>query len=255
MESQLVFDVGNWKLKAALFAGDVLQETFSLLASPLDADALKGWIRNHKAERTLVASVNDEAGGRLCEALEKERHPYQMLQFSDLDLTLDVDEPEQVGHDRLANAYGALHRWPTTDCVVIDIGTAVTFDFVKRSGCYCGGAIYPGLSLGAKALHDYTSKLPLVSAQKPPSPLARTTETHIQCGLYYGLLGAIERIVAELRPFSDSPGSVRVLATGGATAIDEPGDFIHDLKDLVDDIDPHLTVVGLNQILKERSRK
>src|ERR1700678_564973 len=83
-----------------------------------------------------------------------------------------------------ASAPGALARFPTNDCIIVDVGTAITLDFVAKEAPYLGGMIYPGADLCAKALAEYTDKLPLISPQKPESALAKTTETHLQSGIY-----------------------------------------------------------------------
>lgn len=239
----LVLDIGNFRIKGAFFEGDILKKRFSL---PLTGESLKEQLQ--PVERCLISSVNDLALNEVKKVLEATSIPYQLIDFSKLKVALEVDEPDAVGHDRIANVYGALHRFPQNDCIVIDIGTAVTFDLIGKEGRYLGGAIYPGMEIGSKGLNLYTDKLPKVEAKRPPSVLGKTTETHIQSGLYWGLLGAIERIIAELRQTADYPGSVKVIATGGATRREE---FIADLSDLVDLIDPELTLIGLHEILKE----
>jgi pantothenate kinase type III len=121
--------------------------------------------------------------------------------------------------------------------------------------------IYPGAELCAKALTGHTDKLPLVVPLKPPSPLGTDMQTHIQSGLYYGQLGAIECLIAELAAMTESPSSVKVIATGGGTLVEDAympdlkTAFVADLKEIVDCIDPHLTLFGLHEILKEQLKK
>jgi pantothenate kinase type III len=208
-------------------------------------------------QNALVSSVNSKADEAVKAALEQQKINSIFLDYTKLKLHLDVDEPEQLGHDRIANSYGALSRFPINDCIVVDIGTAITADFVAKEGRYAGGMIYPGFNLCAKALAEYTDKLPRVSFKKPTSALAKTTETHLQGGMYYGQLGAIERMIDELRLTSPSPSSVKVIATGGSTKTDgaDKVEFIDDLKELVDLIDPHLTLVGLHEILQELTKE
>src|SRR5262249_29628184 len=153
----------------------------------------------------LLSSVNSKAEAGVRSYLEQRKIDFHFLDNAKIKLILDVDEPEALGHDRIANAYGALARFPLNDCIVVDIGTAITVDFIVKEGRYLGGMIYPGAGLCAKALKDYTDKLPLVAPKKPDSALAKTTETHLQAGMYYGQLGAIERMIDELRLSALSP--------------------------------------------------
>jgi type III pantothenate kinase len=261
MTLDLVLDIGNSLIKGGLFEGKNLVDTFSLPAHPLPKEELVHHLSGKPIQNVFISSVNSKAEEGVKTSLEQQKIQYSFLNHTQVGLVLDVDEPEQLGHDRIANAYGALARFPLNDCIVIDIGTAVTADFIEKEGRYLGGMIYPGASLCAKALADYTDKLPLVAFKKPPSPLAKTTETHLQAGIYYGLLGAIERFIAELRLSALSPSSVKVIATGGIARIDntttstDKVEFLDDLKELVDLIDPHLTLVGLHEILTELTKK
>lgn len=255
--SLCIIDIGNTNVKIGFFSNDRLEEARSIASSKDLKEILLPFLQSKSIEKAFIASVHPETEKVLHNLLEDLNIPVIPFDRVLLSLTLDVDEPEALGQDRIANAYGALHHFPTFDCVIVDIGTAVTFDFVTKEGSYRGGAIYPGIDISAKALSQYTSKLPYVQVLKPESALARTTETHLQSGLYYGLLGAMERIVAELCLTAPSPSSVKVIATGGATRIENTAlceskvEFVDDLKELVDFIDPHLTLVGLYEIFKE----
>lgn len=244
MPLDLVIDIGNSRTKGALFEGKQLVEAFDWKQAPLQGKSI---------QTAFISSVNAKADEEIKKQLEQLKIPYQFLNNSTLRLVLEVDEPQALGADRIANAYGALSRFPINDCIVIDVGTAITADFIIKEGRYLGGMIYPGGTLCAKSLHDYTDKLPLVTLKKPESALAKTTETHLQAGIYYGQLGAIERMIAELRLSAVSPSSVKVIATGGALQADL--EFAEDLKDLVDQIDPHLTLLGLHEILIEQRKK
>lgn len=192
----LVLDIGNFRIKGALFQEDQLKETFRL---PLDLATFEQKLKSLSFTNSLVSSVNDPIEKQLRQLFEKLKLPYNLLDYSKVKVILDVEEKEAVGHDRIANVYGALARFPQNDCIVVDIGTAVTFDVVGKEGRYLGGAIYPGMEIGAKGLALYTDKLPEIIPERPSSALGKTTKTHIQSGLYFGLLGAIERITSELR--------------------------------------------------------
>ena len=239
MPLDLVLDIGNSRIKGGIFEAKKLIEFFAF-----EKDEFVHFLDGKTIQDVLIASVNAKAEERVKKYLEQQKIKARFLDYSKLKLVLDVDEPEAVGHDRIANAYGALVRFPLNDCIVVDIGTAITVDFIVKEGRYMGGMIYAGAELCAKALADYTDKLPLVTLKKPDYALAKTTVTHLQAGIYYGQLGAIERMIAELRTAAISPSSVKIIATGGLAENE-------DLKDFVDFIDPHLTIVGLREILDE----
>jgi type III pantothenate kinase len=248
----LVLDIGNSQIKGGFFDQGKLVETFFLPSHPLSKEGLLKNLSGKTVEKALVACVNAKPEELLMQTLGELKINPVLLDYSKLKLALDVDEPEAVGQDRIAGAYGALTLFPLSDCIVVDIGTAITVDYIAKEGRYLGGMIYLGAQLCAKALAEYTDKLPLVSVKKVSSPLAKTTETHLQAGIYYGQLGAIERLIDELKATAPSPGSVKIIATGGATREES---FASDLKELVDIIHPHLTLVGLHEILKELTGK
>jgi type III pantothenate kinase len=156
-----------------------------------------------------------------------------------LPVDVRVDADTQVGADRLVNTVGAFKRYGG-DLIVVDFGTATTFDVVARDGAYIGGVIAPGVNLSVKALHLAAAALPHVDATKPQSAIGTNTVACMQAGIYWGYVGLIERIVAEIKRERDRP--MKVIATGGlATLFDqEPG--------LFDQVDGELTMRGLVHI-------
>ncbi len=255
MVLDLVLDIGNSLIKGGIFDGKTLNSAFSLTSHPLSQEELLRQISGKPIQNALISSVNSKAEETVKAFLDQQKIKFTFLDYTKLKLQFDVDEPEQLGHDRIAASYGALSRFPTNDCIVVDIGTAITADFIAKEGRYAGGMIYLGPNLSAKALNEYTDKLPLVTVKKPPSPLAKTTETHLQAGIYYGQLGAIERMIDELRLTAESPSSVKIIATGGATKHEDSAEFIEDLKEFVDLIDPHLILIGLHEIHQELTKE
>jgi len=154
------------------------------------------------------------------------------------------DNPADLGADRVVNCIAAFERYGGP-CVVVDFGTATTFDVISAKGEYVGGAIAPGLGISADALFTRAARLGRVDIKRPAKVIGTNTVTHIQSGLYYGYIGLVdgilERIVAELgvKP--------RVIATGGlARQISEDSRYISEIDDM-------LTLDGL-RILFERNR-
>lgn len=245
----LVIDIGNHRIKGALFQRDTLERSFSL--SP-ENFSLKGFVDPASVKALLVASVDKSKEERVRSELASLGLPFHLLDFATVKVSLLVDEPEQLGHDRIANVYGALSFFPQNDCIVVDIGTAITVDYIGCDGSYRGGAILPGPYLSALALAEYTSALPKISPAIPSHAIAKTTKGHIEAGLYWGLLGAIERVVFEMLQEAGTESSAKVVATGGFLRSMPEVEFERDLLELVDAIEPSLTLVGIHEIMKEQ---
>ncbi|CAH0355292.1 MAG: type III pantothenate kinase [Sphingobium sp.] len=153
-------------------------------------------------------------------------------------IALDVDEPASVGADRVVNVIAAHHLYKC-DLIVIDFGTATTFDVVDYGGTYKGGIIAPGINLSLDALVSAAAKLPRIAIAAPDdrSVIGRTTEAQMQIGVFWGYVAMIEGLVARMRAEIGRP--VRVISTGGlAVLFDEH-------TDIFDAIAPDLTIQGL----------
>jgi type III pantothenate kinase len=261
MDLTLVIDIGNVRVKGALFEDDNLVYHFAFAAFPFSKATFTGHIRGKPIQRAFISSVNNQLEMHIKTSLQEANIPCEFLNYAELQLKLEVEKPEELGHDRIANAYGALSRFPLNDCIIVDIGTAVTCDLVSKDGRYLGGMLYPGAELCARILTEHTENLPLVMPIKPDAVLGNSNEAHIQSGIYYGQLGALERMIAEIATTTGSASSVKIIATGGATHTEDTESsaanaiFLEDLKELVDVIDPNLTLVGLHEILKEQLSK
>jgi type III pantothenate kinase len=155
-----------------------------------------------------------------------------------------VDNPTELGADRLVNAIAAFERYGGP-CVIVDFGTATTFDVVSAKGEYLGGAISPGLGISADALFSRAARLGRVEIKRPAKVIGTNTVTHIQSGLYYGYIGLVDGILERIMTELGAPA--RVIATGGlARLIAEDSRFITEIDDM-------LTLDGL-LILFERNR-
>jgi type III pantothenate kinase len=154
-----------------------------------------------------------------------------------------VDNPREVGADRIVNAVAAFERWKQ-GCIVVDFGTATTFDLVTPKGEYAGGAIAPGPVTAADALYEAAAKLPRVEIARPPSVVGKNTVHAMQSGLYWGYIGLVDEIVTRMRAAVDHP--CKVVATGGLASL-----IAKDSK-TIEEADDMLTLVGL-RLLYERN--
>lgn len=159
-------------------------------------------------------------------------------------IPLQVDNPREVGADRIVNALGAYHR-EQNGCIVVDFGTATTFDVISPSGAYLGGAICPGLVISANALYHAAAKLPRVPLETPRRVVGKGTIESMQSGLVFGYVGLVDGLVQRMREELDFP--VRVYATGGQALV------VAEECDHIDVVDPDLTLQGL-RLLHELNR-
>lgn len=157
---------------------------------------------------------------------------------------IKVDQPQEVGADRLLNALAAHHHY-RGPLIVIDFGTATTFDVVDDNGAYLGGVIAPGINLSIEALHRAAARLPRIGIGRPQSAIGRNTVSAMQSGIFWGYVGMIEGIVARIRNEADVP-RMKVIATGGLAPLLGEG------TTLIERIDPDITLEGL-RLLAERN--
>jgi type III pantothenate kinase len=155
-------------------------------------------------------------------------------------MPIRYDNPHEVGADRLANAVAAYERVKGT-CVVVDFGTAITYDVVSAAGEYLGGIITPGAEISIDALYDRAAKLPKVELAEPRSLIGKSTVDAIRSGVVYGFAGQVDGIVRRLR--AELGSDTTVIATGGLAGVLVP--FVREAIDEVDDL---LTLTGLRLI-------
>ncbi|MCX7942985.1 MAG: type III pantothenate kinase [Deltaproteobacteria bacterium] len=155
------------------------------------------------------------------------------------------ENPKEVGADRIVNAVGALEKYKRS-CIIIDFGTATTFDAVRGTREYLGGAIAPGIGISMDALFSRTSKLPRVDFKRPPSVIGKNTVNSIQSGVVFGYIGIVDNIVRLMRREMNEE-DVLVVATGGFAEI------IAEESLSIEIVDPNLTLDGL-RFIYERNK-
>jgi type III pantothenate kinase len=160
-------------------------------------------------------------------------------------MPIHYDNPKEVGADRIVNAVAGFERYRSA-LIIVDFGTATTFDYVNAKGEYCGGAIAPGLMISLEALFQRASKLPRVEMAKPQSIIAKNTVNSMQAGIIYGYVGLVDGIVTRMKiEGKDNP---KVIATGGLAKLIAP-----ETRN-IDHVEEYLTLEGL-RILYQRNRE
>lgn len=239
----LLIDLGNSRLAVGVEEGrvvaavghcstDKLDEFPSLLES---ADsALAGAKRRH----AVICSVNQAALEKVCAVLAERLALTPAIIGKDIPLPmpLEIENPEQVGADRVCTA-AAAHDQLRQACAVADLGTAITIDLASEQGAFLGGAILPGLRLAARSLHEYTAKLPEIVPHDPVEDCGRNTSEAINNGIVLGTLGALREIVER---YATKLGRwPPLVATGG------DAELIARHCDFIDAVVPDLTLRGI----------
>lgn len=234
----LCVDIGNTFTKVAVFDGDNLlyQETFSTFGKA-GVDLIN---QNFRIKNSIISTVKDEDP----ELLEKlNQLPGKFIVLSPevkLPVTNQYKTPETLGKDRLAAVVGANYMHPSKNLLVIDAGSAITFDFIDAGGIYKGGNIAPGLTMRFKALHEFTSRLPLLAPTDEYSLLGSDTTGAIVSGVQNSIIFETDSYIRELS--LRYPGLITLITGGDAKFFDNK------LKNPIFVI-PNLVLIGLNRIL------
>lgn len=229
-------DIGNSSSKLGLFEGAKLQKVIPNLTT----DELIKKLNTYPSGRVIVASVNgnpQQVINRLSPQLESFELHYAM----NLPISIKYQTPETLGVDRIAAVMGAYSLSPGNNCLVIDIGTCITYDYLDGDGNYWGGAISPGLILRVKALNSYTANLPMIDLDFGTDLVGRSTVESISSGVVHGTTGEIEFMI---RHFQEKMNSeLKIYMCGGDAKL-----FESRVKAPIFVV-PELVLVGLNQIL------
>lgn len=250
----LLVDNSNTRTKFALAVGDQISSWRSIIpTAEISLASLENALGEVEWDSSIVSSVVPEKAALLKTHLG-DKPCHQLSHQSQLSIEIDYPKPEQIGADRLANAVGA-HALFGSPCIVLDFGTAVTFDVIaspldmltnKNSGelketpCYQGGVIAPGLASMTEGLAKRTALLPHITLQEPDCAIGKSTEQAMLSGAIHGYRGLVREILSKIR--SELCTEPQVIATGGDAALITRGlEEIHHLA-------PDLTLEGLRII-------
>jgi type III pantothenate kinase len=246
----LTLDIGNTEITAGLFQGDTLEAHWRLTTNPERtpdewASALGGFLIQaghspNEVAAVCLASVAPTVTQSLVEGIATitRRTAVAVDARSPLGVRLDVDEPLTVGADRIVNVLAAVALY-RADTIVVDFGTATTFDCITADSRFIGGVIMPGLRTSSDQLTRRTAKLPATELRAPARVIGRRTEECIQAGVLYGTAEAVDGIVRRIRAEWPGAASPRVVATGGLAAVVAP------LTTSIEETHPDLTLQGL----------
>lgn len=246
----LAFDVGNTETTVGLFDGETLAGHWRLNTdvdrTPDELGLLFRSLLDHdgrakpRLEAVVIGSVVPPLEGALTEASVRwlSATPLFVTARSRLPIRLDVEEPHTVGADRIINTLAA-SRMFERDTIVVDLGTATTYDCITADGVFLGGVIQPGVRTSADTLIRRTSKLPATELVAPEGVIGRRTEECIRAGVLFGAADSIDGIVRRIKAAWPRPDEPLVIATGGlAGQLDE-------YCESFDRVEPHLTLHGL----------
>ena len=253
----LALDIGNTNTTIGIFKGTELVLDFRLttrIGQTMDEYGI--FVRNlisladldlASISGMIVSSVVPQLDNTIYTMSRKylDMKPYFVKPGIRTGISLNVESPSEVGADRIVDCVGALSRYEPP-LIVIDFGTATTFDVISVNREFMGGVIAPGLKISAESLFRKAAKLPEVPIRRPHQAIGRNTVTNIQSGLFFGYVGLVDGILSRMKAEMDT--GVTVVATGGLAGVIAPE------TPLIDHVDEHLTLEGL-RILYEKNHE
>lgn len=247
----LVIDIGNSNTVLGLYAGEVLVKHWRVTTSRTRTSdeyavlmerlfGLSG-VGFDAVSDVIIASVVPPVLPTfvaLCQGYFGKK-PYVVGPDIQTGMPILYDNPKEVGADRIVNGVAAFEKYRSS-LIIVDFGTATTFDYISAAGEYLGGAIAPGVAISAEALFTRTSKLPRVDLARPPQVVAKNTVNSMQAGIFFGYVGLVDGIVARMR--QETGDLCRIVATGGLASL------IAGESQTIDAVEPMLTLEGLRII-------
>ncbi|MGI9542844.1 MAG: type III pantothenate kinase [Cyclobacteriaceae bacterium] len=236
----MAIDIGNTRTKVGIFKSSKLTE---VLVDPA-MEKLPDHIKKEQIDKVIISSVGHDP-----QKIVTELDPKYFIILdhnTEVPLVNGYSSPQTLGMDRLAAVVGAQARFPKTNCLVIDAGTSITYDFVDLELKYHGGAISPGIDLRYRALNDHTQRLPLLSDKTSAPLIGADTKSAIKSGVLNGVLAEIEGIIHR---YEQKFSNLQVIMCGGDAA------FFESMVKAPIFVIPNLVLVGLNVILQHNVQK
>ncbi len=253
----LAIDVGNTNSVFAVFNGDRLEGQWRLSTNAdRTADEYGCWLKQllcrggeapYSIDQVILSTVVPQTQFELIQCCRRYFDVEPLLVGDSalrMNITVDVDHPEEVGADRLVNVAEAWKRYACA-MVIIDFGTATTFDVVSSSGAYIGGVIAPGVYLSLDALQHAAAKLPGIRVRAPERVIGRHTVAAMESGIYYGYVGMVEGVLHRIQ--QEYPDIKKIIATGGLAPL--YARHIAEIDETIGDLTIHglATLHALNQ--------
>jgi type III pantothenate kinase len=254
----LAINANNTNFKFAIFDGETLRDEWKIATNATrTADEYFVWlgqlmelkgITADDIEDVIIATVVPQAMFNLRGLCETYFHcrPYVIGENVELGVKILIDRPEEAGADRVVNAFAAKHFYGGP-AIVLDFGTATSFDVADKDGNFIGGVIAPGINLSVEALYMAAARLPHISIEKPSHVIGKGTVEAMRSGVFWGYVGLFEGVLARIKAEFGDP-AMKVIATGGLTPL-----FI-DSTDMFDHVDADLTMKGL-QVLYQQNKE
>ncbi|MBO4808512.1 MAG: type III pantothenate kinase [Lachnospiraceae bacterium] len=253
-----VIDVGNTNINYGVYDGEKLVASFRMMSKmPRTSDEygvmILGMLYNNKVsaddiDGTIIVTVVPNVMHALTSAVIKyiKTNPVIVGPGVKTGIKIVTENPREIGPDRIVDAVAAYEKFGGP-VLVLDFGTATTYDYITEDGSFAAGITAPGIRTAAKALWEDTAKLPEIEIKKPKSILAQETISSMQAGLVYGQIGQTEYIIKKVKE-ETGISDMKVVATGGL------GRIIFAETDMIDVYDPDLTLDGL-RIIYEKNKK
>jgi type III pantothenate kinase len=246
----LAIDIGNTNITFGLFEGEDLIGQYRL-ASDLHKnqesyaiDIVELFVNDNidclKISNIIIASVVPDLTKVIKPSLERFFNgEIIVLDKNQIKIDIELKDKDEVGIDRLVNAFAAYKEFGS-DLIIVDFGTATTFDVVGPKGQYLGGVIAPGVNLSIKALHDMTAKLPNIKVRKQSNVIGKSTREAMNSGIYFGYISLIEGLIAKIQ--KEYGKKMKIISTGGLSSL-----FSDAIKE-IEYVEADLTLKGLRLI-------
>lgn len=247
----LVADIGNTSISFAYFKNSRLTKQWRLPTKGADIIKLRDSLLRHAGKTTskthgaCISSVVPSLNSPIRKVIRKIFGcPVIFVTAKNAGIKISRYNPREIGADRLVNAVAAVRKYKYP-LIIVDFGTATTFDFITANGEYAGGAICPGIELANLTLSQMTAKLPFVKIEKTKNVVGKKTKESMQSGLFHGYVGLVDHMVNSIR--KETKTKAKVISTGGLAKLIAPA------TKTIEKVEPDLTLEGLQIIWKENN--